>query len=87
MAVDNEFFSVKPGANNLAKGGGWLPPGVYKREGKGGHTLRQYLKFVKKASYKQRLDVLGEANKAVTTNLQRRWAESLQLIVEKFNAC
>ena len=86
MAVDNEFFAVKPGANNLAKGGGWLPPGIYKREGKGGKTLRQYLKFVKKASYRQRLDMLAETQIAVSANLQRRWGESVQLIVEKFNA-
>lgn len=84
--VDNEFFAVKPGANSLAKGGGWLPPGVYKREGAGGRTLRQYLKFVRKASYKRRLDVLGEVEIAVRFNLQRRWSESVQLITDKFKA-
>lgn len=86
MGVDNEFFAVAPGKNKLARGGGWLPPGVYKREGRGGDTLRQYLKFVRKASYRRRLDVETEAAKAVKDNLQRRWGESLQLITSKFNA-
>lgn len=85
MGVDNEFFAVKPGVNNLAKGGGWLPAGVYKREGRGGSTLRQYLKFVKKATYKQRLDVKAEAETAVRANVQRRWDESVQSIVNQFN--
>lgn len=86
MAVPNEFFAVKTGANTLAKGGGWLPPGVYKREGKGGSTLRQYLKFVKKASYKQRLDVLAEVQGAINVNLQTRWNESVKDITDRFNA-
>jgi len=86
MAVPNEFFAVKTGTNSLAKGGGWLPPGVYKREGKGGSTLRQYLKFVKKASYKQRLNVLAEVQTAVTTHLQTRWNESVKEITDRFNA-
>jgi hypothetical protein len=86
MGVENEFFAVAPGTNRLAAGGGWLPPGVYKREGRGGRTLRQYLKFVRKASYRRRLDVETEAAKAVKDNLQRRWGESLQLITSKFNA-
>lgn len=86
MGVENEFFAVAPGKNRLAAGGGWLPPGVYKREGRGGRTLRQYLKFVRKASYRRRLDVQAEAAKVVKENLPRRWDESIKLITDKFAA-
>lgn len=86
MAVDNEFFAVAPGANRLAKGGGWLPPGVYKRTGPGGHKVQQYLKFVRKASYKMRLDVGAEAMVAVNANAQKRFDESVQSIVDTYKA-
>lgn len=86
MGVDNEFFAVAPGANRLAAGGGWLPPGVYKREGRGGRTLRQYLKFVRRASYSKRLDVQSEAEKTVRQNLPGRWNESIALIANNFQA-
>lgn len=84
MGVASEFFAVAPGANRLSKGGGWLPPGVYKREGRHGEVLRQYLKFVRKASYKMRLNVKAEAQKAVTQNLNKRWNEAVQEIVTRF---
>ena len=86
MGVANEFFAISPGANSAAKGGGWLPPGVYKREGRKGEILRQYLKFVKKASYRQRLDVKDEAQKAVSLNVDKRFKESVQDILTKFKA-
>ena len=86
MGVANEFFAVAPGKNSLAKGGGWLPPGVYKRSGRDGRQLLQYLKFVKKAAYKQRLNVPGEVQAAVKENLQRRFDESVSLITSKFPA-
>lgn len=86
MGVTSEFFAISPGSNSQGKNGGWLPPGVWKRSGKGGATLQQYLKFVKKASYKQRIDVLKEVKTAVDANLERRWAESVQLVVTQFNA-
>lgn len=86
MGVDNEFFAVSPGVNSLAKGGGWLPPGVYKRSGPGGRQLVQYLKFVRKASYKMRLDVATEAMVAVNENAQKRFDEAVQTIVDKFQA-
>lgn len=86
MGVDNEFFAVAPGKNSLAKGGGWLPPGVYKRSGRDGRQLLQYLKFVRKASYKQRLNVMAEAEAAVKENLQRRFDESVSLITTQFKA-
>ena len=84
MGVTNEFFAISPGPNRAAKGGGWLPPGVYKREGRSGEVLRQYLKFVRKASYRQRLDVKAEAQTAVTANLDKRFKESVQDIVTRF---
>lgn len=86
MAVENEFFAVSPGANKLAKGGGWLPPGVYKRTGPGGRKVLQYLKFVRKASYKMRLDVGLEAMVAVNANAQKRFDEAVQSIVDQFKA-
>lgn len=86
MGVDNEFFAVTPGRNTLGKGGGWLPPGVWKRQGKGGRTLLQYLKFVRKASYRQRFDVKAEAETAVRGNLQRRWDTTVSELQTKFRA-
>lgn len=86
MGVADEFFGVGRGSNNLAKGGGWLPPGVYRRTGKGGAKLIQYLLFVPKAKYSVRLDVLKEAQTSVTTNLNKRWLESYQTILDKFKA-
>ena len=86
MGVDAEFFAVNPGANQLAKGGGWLPPGVWRRSGRRGEHLTQYLKFVRKASYKQRLDVKKEAQTTIAANLNRRYTEAVQDIVQRFNA-
>lgn len=86
MGVANEFFAVTPGSNRLAKGGGWLPPGVWKRSGRRGEVLQQYLKFVKKASYRQRLDVKAEAQKTVALNLEKRFNESVQDILTRFKA-
>jgi len=86
MGVEDEFFAITPGSNAQGKNGGWLPPGVWRRTGKGGSVLQQYLKFIRKASYKKRIDVLAEVKTAVDANVQRRWSESVQLVVEKFNA-
>ena len=74
MSVATEMFAVAPGLNSMAKGGGWLPPGVYKHLP--GRRLLQMLKFVRKASYSKRLDVDAVVKKAVDTNLQRRWDEA-----------
>jgi hypothetical protein len=74
MGVATELFAVAPGLNSMAKGGGWLPPGVYKHLP--GRRLLQMLKFVRKASYSKRLDVDAVVKKAVDTNLQRRWDEA-----------
>lgn len=77
MGVDSEFFAVAPGTNKLGKNAGYLPSGVYRRTGKGGAKLLQYLLFIKKAAYKQRLDFKGEALAAIQENGQKRWAETI----------
>ena len=86
MGVVDEFFAVGRGANQLNKGGGWLPPGVYRRTGKSGRELVQYLLFVPKAKYNVRLDVMAESQKVVDANLQQRFAESVQTITTRFAA-
>lgn len=57
LGVQSEFFAVGKGRNTLNKGGGWLPPGVYKRAGRGGRRLEQYFKFMPRAAYDKRLDM------------------------------
>lgn len=86
MGVESEFFYVAPGKNSLGKGGGWLPPGIYRRTGFKGDKLVQYFKFVRKAGYVRRLDFEAEARKAVDANLPRRYAEMLSLLKNPFVA-
>lgn len=57
MGVASEFFAVGRGRNTLNKGGGWLPPGVYRRAGRRGDRLEQYFVFMPRASYEERLDM------------------------------
>jgi hypothetical protein len=67
MGVSSEFLAVGRGRNTLNKGGGWLPPGVYRRTGRRGERLEQYFLFVPRASYEERLDmrkVVGEQVRA-----------------------
>jgi hypothetical protein len=73
MGVATEIFAVAPGTNALAKGGGWLPPGVYKHLP--GRQLLQMLKFVRRAKYSQRLDIEKIAATTVAKRLQTRWDE------------
>lgn len=75
LGVSAEFFSVAPGKNTIAKGGGWLPPGVYRHLP--GRKLVQMLKFVRKARYIQRLDVAKTVRETVATQLPKRWAEAV----------
>lgn len=77
MGVQTEFFAVAPGANKLGKNGGYLPSGVYRRTGPGGTKLLQYLLFVKKASYRQRLDLKEVALATVQELAQQRWDETI----------
>lgn len=84
MGVATEFFAIAPGGNKLGRNGGRLPAGVYQRAGRGGTVLLQYLKFVKKAGYKQRFDVNAEALAVVNANAQTRFNESLGSLTTDF---
>lgn len=84
LGVSALFFAVAPGLNTLGKNGGWLPPGVWKHLPGGGIT--QVLKFVKKASYKPRLNIEREVRQAVELNIDRRWREKFTVIQDKFSA-
>lgn len=86
MGVENEFFAVAPGRNALAKGGGWLPPGVYRRTGARGQTLQQYLKFVRKASYQRRLNMAEVANAVLPGVLQPEFSKAFASVVRGFAA-
>ena len=77
LGVPVEMFAVVPGSNSLAKGGGWLPPGVYRHMP--GRKLQQMLKFVRQAKYEQRLDLDQIANEVIGQNLQTRFDESIAL--------
>lgn len=86
MGVENEFFAVAPGKNALAKGGGWLPPGVYKRTGKGGRELVQYLKFVRKASYRPRLELAKIARAEVRATANAEFSKAWAGVIGRFAA-
>ena len=86
MGVENEFFAVTPGKNNLAKGGGWLPPGVYRRTGKGGRELLQYLKFVRKAAYRPRLEVQRIARADVAAHANAHFSAAWSAVIWRFAA-
>jgi hypothetical protein len=81
LGVDRIFFAVSPGANKLAKGGGWLPPGVYRRTARG---VTQMLKFVRKASYVKRLDLKQIGLKEVQRVAPEVWAQSVRVLGVKF---
>ncbi len=83
LGVAALFFLVAPGANTMSKGGGWLPPGVWKHLP--GGKITQILKFVKKASYQPRIDVRQVAMRALVLNLHRRWQESADTITKRFS--
>jgi len=74
LGVTAEFFTVTPGKNALAAGGGWLPPGVYRHLP--GRKIVQYLRFVPRAKYAQRLDTRAVVLSTVKKQLPVRWAES-----------
>jgi hypothetical protein len=84
MGVASEFFAVGSGRNTLNKGGGWLPPGVYKRTGKGGAKLEQYFKFMPRASYKQRLDLPKAATDAVKAKGPAIWQSVMRDVATRF---
>jgi len=87
MGVDVEFFAVKPGANKSGPGGSWLPPGVYRRVGKKKvEALQQILKFVKKASYRPRIDIEALARAEVREALQPEFEKAFASVKARFAA-
>lgn len=86
MGVQYEFFAVSPGANALGRNGGYLPSGVYKRSGKGGRDLLQYLKFVKKASYRPRLHMVKIAQAEVAATANSEFSKAWSSVIHRFAA-
>ena len=84
LGVSSLFFAVAPGLNALGKGGGWLPPGVWKHLP--GGRITQVLKFVKKASYRPLMNLTHEVQLAVAQNLDQRWRENFSTIDARFKA-
>jgi hypothetical protein len=82
LGVSAEFFAVPPGANRLARNGGWLPPGVWKHLL--GHRITQILKFVRKAGYRKRLNMEDEAKQVLGAQTERRWQEASSIIRDRF---
>lgn len=80
MQVASEIFCVTPGKNTLAKGGGWIPPGVYQHLP--GRKLRQMLKFVRKATYQPLLNIDKIVGDTVIANAEKRWAESVDFALK-----
>jgi hypothetical protein len=77
MGVGSEFFAVGRGRNTMAKGGGWLPPGVYRRVADG-KKLQQYFKFMPRAAYKRRLDMGALVVEAVKAKGPAIWKSVLR---------
>jgi hypothetical protein len=77
------YFAVAPGANKLGKGGGWLPPGVWKHLP--GGKITQILKFVKAAGYTPKLSLAKVGRDVVRKQIGTRWRESVSLIKERFD--
>lgn len=86
MGVDVEFFAVAPGANRLGAGGGSLPPGVYRRTGRGGREVHRILKFIRSASYRPRLDMNAIANGTVGEALQEEFKKAFASVRARFSA-
>lgn len=86
MSVATEFFAIAPGTNSLGNHGGNLPAGVYRRTGAGGRVLKQYLRFAKKAAYKQRLNLDLEGQHLIAASAQQRWNEAMQLAIDTIKA-
>jgi hypothetical protein len=84
MGVEAEFFAVPPGKNAMGRGGSWLPPGVYKRVGRSGDSLHQVLKFVQRATYRQRLDVEAIARKEIEASLQPEFERAFERVKARF---
>lgn len=75
LGVAAEIFAVPPGRNKLGKGGGSLPPGVYKHLR--GRALQRMLKFVRSAQYSQRLNMDSVVAQTVARELETVWQASV----------
>lgn len=84
LGVDSLFFVIVPGPNKLGRNGSWLPPGVWKHLP--GGQISQILKFVRAATYRQRIDLTAEAKQVVEAKLQQRAPEVWAMISERFAA-
>lgn len=76
LGVSSLFFIVPVGKNTLGKNGNGLPPGVWRNLGEG--NIRQTLGFVRKASYKKRLDIQAIAESVTASDAAQAWNEALQ---------
>lgn len=86
MGVTAEFFAVGRGRNTLNKGGGWLPPGVYRRTGRRGDKLEQYFVFVPRAKYEKRLDIRDEVVETYREQGPSLWRASVVSVRARFAA-
>jgi hypothetical protein len=84
MGVGAEFFAVGRGRNTLNKGGGWLPPGVYRRVGRKGEALQQYFVFVPRAKYEKRLDLPMVARETLKLDGPALWKQSMADVAARF---
>lgn len=75
MGVASEFFVASPG-NRLAKGGGSLPAGVYRRAGR--DRLQMYFRFTRKSSYEKRLDMPKVAQREIAVMAPKIWPSVLR---------
>jgi hypothetical protein len=86
MGVTAEFFAVGRGRNTLNKGGGWLPPGVYRRTGARGEALQQYFLFVPRAKYQKRLDLTAIARETLKKDGPALWKTAVSEVAARFAA-
>lgn len=86
MGVASEFFAIAPGVNTLGRNGGNLPAGVYRRRGRHGERLEQYLRFARKASYKKRLNLELEAQHLIASSAQKCWDEAMGTAIATMKA-
>lgn len=82
LGVAAEFF-VAPVQNTMARGGGWLPPGIYRRAGRRGEKLQPYFRFVRRANYKKRLDMPKVALKEITAMAPRIWPSVMRDVAQR----
>lgn len=82
MGVASEFFVAPPG-NRMAKGGGSLPAGVYRRAGARGERLEMFFRFVQRSRYEQRLDMRSVARREVAVMAPRIWPSVMRDVAQR----